>query len=259
MTLQTIDSEVVYDLIQDHLDVLLTLLEGPKSRETTVQLLGDEATLGRFIKHGLLKCNDDGTVLATSEGIRQSRQEGMMSFLERYIVPALASGLDPQATEDINLIAKAWNRQLRLPINVIEGFREHEVQPLLEELLEISNQPSSGEAARMSLMVIASTEGASDVQNEDIDLLQLAKSASLQRSKAGVRDRAILTQLDAIMDPQRLEKSIETIDSWLSRVDKKFGESQKEAEQEPYCIALAVHWRRPQTVAENAVEMVEPC
>ena len=55
-------------------------------------------------------------------------------------------------------------------------------------------------------MVIASTEGASDVQNEDIDLLQLAKSASLQRSKAGVRDRAILTQLDAIMDPQRLEK-----------------------------------------------------
>ena len=28
MTLQTIDSEVVYDLIQDHLDVLLTLLEG---------------------------------------------------------------------------------------------------------------------------------------------------------------------------------------------------------------------------------------
>ena len=48
MTLQTIDSEVVYDLIQDHLDVLLTLLEGPKSRETTVKLLGGEATLGRF-------------------------------------------------------------------------------------------------------------------------------------------------------------------------------------------------------------------
>ena len=63
----------------------------------------------------------------------------------------------------------------------------------------------------MSLMVIASTEGTSSVQNEDVDLLQLAKAASLQRSKAGLRDRAILTQLDAIMDPQRLEKSIETI------------------------------------------------
>ena len=70
-----------------------------------MQLLGDEATLGRFIKHGLLKCNDDGTVLATSEGIRQSRQEGMMSFLERYIVPALASDWTP-SDEDINLIAK---------------------------------------------------------------------------------------------------------------------------------------------------------
>ena len=259
MTLQTIDSEVVYDLIQDHLDVLLTLLEGPKSREAAVELLGGEATLRRFISHGLLKCNDNGDVLATSEGIRQSRQEGMMSFLERYIVPALASGLDPQATEDINLIAKAWNRQLSLPLEIIEGFREHEIQPLLEELLDISNQPSTGEAARMSLMVIASTEGSSDVENDDIDLLQLAKSASLQRSKSGLRDRAILTQLDAIMDPQRLEKSIETIETWLSRVDKKVGASQKVTEQEPYCIALAVHWRRPQTVAENAVEMVEPC
>ena len=107
-----------------------------------------------------------------------------MSFLERYIVPALASGLDPQATEDINLIAKAWTRQFRLPVNVIEGFREHEIQPLLEELLEISNQPSTGEAARMSLMVIASTEGTSSVQNEDVDLLQLAKSSVASEVKS---------------------------------------------------------------------------
>ena len=61
------------------------------------------------------------------------------------------------------------------------------------------------------------------------------------------------------MDPQRLEKSIETIESWLTRLDKEFMPSQKEIKQEPYCIALAVHWRRPQTVAQEAVEMVEPC
>ena len=102
MTLQTIDSEVVYDLIQDHLDVLLTLKDFKEPRNYRGTPGWRSKTLGRFIKHGLLKCNDDGTVLATTEGIRQSRQEGMMSFLERYIVPALASGLDPQAT-DINL------------------------------------------------------------------------------------------------------------------------------------------------------------
>ena len=33
MTLQTIDSEVVYDLIQDHLDVLLTLLEDQRAEK----------------------------------------------------------------------------------------------------------------------------------------------------------------------------------------------------------------------------------
>ena len=259
MTLQTVDSEIVYDLIQDHLDVLLTLLEGPKPRQATVELLGGEATLNRFIKHGLLSTCEDGRIQATTEGIRQSRQEGMMSFLERYIVPALASGLDAQATDDINVIAKVWSRTFCLPVKVIESCREELVQPLLEDLLAISNLPSTGESSRMSLMVIASTTGPESVVDTEIDLLQLAKSASLQRSNPESRARAILTQLDAIMDPQRLEKSIETIESWLARVDKEFTPRQKETKQEPYCIALAVHWRRPQTVAQEAVEMVEPC
>ena len=259
MTLQTVDSEIVYDLIQDHLDVLLSLLEGPKSREATIELLGSENTLNRFIRHGLLSCSDDGEIQATTEGIRQSRQEGMMTFLERYILPALSSGLDAQANQDINVIAKVWSRSFQLPLGLIERCREDYVQPLLEKLLEISNQPSTGEASRMSLMVIASTQGPLRLENEEVDLLQLAKAASLQRSKAEERARAILTQLDAIMDPQRLEKSIETIESWLSRVDKEFAPGQKEAVQEPYCIALAVHWRRPQTVAQEAVEMAEPC
>lgn len=259
MTLQTVDSEIVYDLIQDHLDVLLKLLEGPKSRNAAIELLGSESTLNRFIKHGLLVACDNGDIQATSEGIRQSRQEGMMSFLERFIIPDLASGLDAQASEDINVIAKVWNRTFTLPLEVVERFREERVQPLLEDLLAISNLPSTGDSARMSLMVIASTESPNDLGDSDLDLLQLAKSASLQRSNSTSRDRAILTQLDAIMDPQRLEKSIETIQSWLSRVDKEFEPRQKEAEQEPYCIALAVHWRRPQTVAHEAVEMVEPC
>ena len=259
MTLQTVDSEIVYDLIQDHLDVLLGLLEAPKSRQATIELLGSEATLNRFIKHGLLSSCEDGSVQATTEGIRQSRQEGMMSFLERYIVPALASGLDAQATEDINVIAKVWNRSFSLPIELIEDCRETLVQPLLEELLEISNLPSTGESSRMSLMVIASTDSSVETVDSEVDLLQLAKAASLQRSNPDSRARAILTQLDAIMDPQRLEKSIETIESWLSRVDKEFEPRQKDSKQEPYCIALAVHWRRPQTVAHEAVEMVEPC
>jgi hypothetical protein len=259
MTLQTVDSEIVYDLIQDHLDVLLKLLDGPKPRETAIELLGGEGTLNRFIKHGLLAACENGDIQATTEGIRQSRQEGMMSFLERFIIPDLASGLDAQATEDINVIAKVWSRSFKLPLAAIERCREELVQPLLEDLLAISNLPSTGDASRMSLMVIASTDGPVALEDNDVDLLQLAKSASLQRSTPSSRDRAILTQLDAIMDPQRLEKSIETIESWLSRVDKEFEPRQKEAEQEPYCIALAVHWRRPQTVAHEAVEMVEPC
>ena len=259
MTLQLVESEIAYDLIQDHLDVLLKVLEAPLSRESATELFGDEVTLARFVKHGLLKYDDNGQITGTTEGIRQSRREGMMTFLERYIVPALASGLGAQEHEDINSITKVWERQLHLPVSVIERVRESDVQPLLEKLLEISNQPGSGETARMSCMVIASTNGPEDHDSNDIDLMQLAKSASLQRSQPQHQARAILTQLDAIMDPQRLEKSLETIESWLAQLDKKFERVEKEALQEPYCIALVVHWRRPQTVAEEAVELVEPC
>ena len=90
MTLQLVKSEIAYDLIQDHLDVLLKVLEAPLSRESATELFGDEVTLARFVKHGLLKYDDNGLITGTTEGIRQSRREGMMTFLERYIVPALS-------------------------------------------------------------------------------------------------------------------------------------------------------------------------
>ena len=182
-----------------------------------------------------------------------------MTFLERYIVPALASGLGAEEHEDINSITKVWQRRFELPSRVIEQVREADVQPLLESLLEISNLPGSGTTSRMSCMVIASTDATENDDFNDIDIMQLAKSASLQRSQLESRTRAILTQLDAIMDPQRLEKSLESIESWLTQLDKKFEQVEKTTTQEPYCIALVVHWRRPQTVAKEAVELVEPC
>ena len=66
-------SEVAYDLMQDHLDTILALLDRPMSRDEVVCRLGSETVLQRMVAHGLVKM-EEGHLRAASDMYRQLRQ-----------------------------------------------------------------------------------------------------------------------------------------------------------------------------------------
>ena len=80
MSTHEVTSEISYDLMQEHLDTIITLLDAPMSIADITRRLGSEATLQRLQRHGLVHI-EAGQVHAVARKYNQHRQEGMMTFL----------------------------------------------------------------------------------------------------------------------------------------------------------------------------------
>ena len=209
------------------------------SREDVVEKLGQEKTLERLLKHGLVT-TENNTIHAVAEAYLQARQEGMVSFLERYILPALSAGLATQTGADTDGLAQVWSHALKMPANTLASIRGDFMNDFFDNLLQASDLPAKGPLSRLSVLIIGTSRPLSGPLNSEDAILEQLKLASLQRAVPEERDFAILSQFDCLADTDRFEAAREVITSLSKSVD---GRTAPAAEEANYHLTVAIHWR----------------
>lgn len=244
-----VTSEVAYDLMQDHMDVMLELLNGPKPQAEIARRLGSDATLQRMLRHGLIGA-DGTTAWAVAEVYHQLRQEGMLSFLERYVLPALTASMqyDVQLGDTLTTLQMDY---LKVP-NAQGCLRHGPVQRFIERIAEISDLPAQGPVYRLTVLVV----GTSRVDPRNLPLekavLEHVRSAAIQRTSSTEKDHAVLSQIDCLADRTRHD-AILTVISDFSKLFSSYKISDPSTAN--YHLTVASHWRQSDpTQAEE-----QPC
>lgn len=237
--LHEVASEVAYDLMQDHLDTILRLIEGPLERGEVVRRVGSEKTVERMVRYGLV-ANEGAQLRASSSVFQQMRREGMVTFLERYVLPSLAAAQgDAQPTT-------LETHYLAVPVESMRGIAMGPVQGFFEELAAISDRPTHGPASRLSVLVVGTT----DVVSEDLDpgeqALRHLQRASLQRANPTERELAVVSQFDCLADDGRYGAALESMQRFLSRF---VGHSRPGRQGATYHLTVATHWRNASPAA----------
>lgn len=251
-----VESELAYDLLQDHTELVLALLERPMPTGEVIEMLGSETPLKRLLKHGLVS-QEGNTIYAVAEAYTQLRQEGMVTFLERYILPSLSAGLSVESDVDAGGIANVWSVPLKLSEKDLETVRADNIDDFFNELLQASDLPAQGMLSRLSVLVIGtSKEIDADLAKEDAILKQL-KCASIQRSMADEKHLAILSQFDCLADSTRFEAARDVVQKLVDKVDVQKAATASEAN---YHLTVATHWRcTAASGMENEVEVSQLC
>jgi hypothetical protein len=230
-----IKNELAYDLLQDHFETVLELLDAPMPCAELVRRVGSTAT-ERLVRHGLLAIEGD-SVRAVSNVYQQVRQEGMMTFLSRYVVPALTASLG----EGSDSTAGLSSYFLRLSREEMAGLRVGVVGELLGELGEVSDSPASGPTGRLTVLVVGTSHLVSgDASQGDLALLHL-KHAAQQRSNPAEKTLAVLTQGDLLADAGRYDRAR----AHLLAFEAKLASFRVEPERATYHLTVAHHWRAP--------------
>ncbi|MEL6340103.1 MAG: hypothetical protein AAFV36_00310 [Myxococcota bacterium] len=230
-TPQHVNNEIAYDLLQDHLELILTMIERPMSRDELIRRVGSPRVASRLVDYGLVRATNQG-MQASSSTFQQVRQEGMVAFLERYVLPSLAS--DP--TGETTLLV---NRYLTLGSQRRLSMLRGPVQTFFEHLSEATDAPLQGESARLSVLVVGSSRVHADVAPEERSLCHLS-SASELRAVAATRDQAVVSQFDCLADLNRAANCRRLIDGFVSSFDA----SESEAGRADYHLTVASHWRK---------------
>ncbi len=186
-------TETAYDALQDGLSLVLRLLDGPRDLAALAGA-GDraraQALLGRLVRAGLVR-EAGGRYEAVANLVHQTRQEGMVTFLSRYVLPLL--------TRLVREPGEGFVAQLDLDLDpeAQAGLRGGIVQALVEELNALSDEPAEKKAPCTAVVI-----GTSDVPPASGEaserLLETVRRAARQRATPASRDRAVLTQYDAL-------------------------------------------------------------
>lgn len=251
-----VESELAYDLLQDHTELVLALLERPMPKGEVIEMLGSETPLKRLLKHGLVS-QEGNTIYAVAEAYTQARQEGMVTFLERYILPSLSASLSVGSDVDPGGIANVWSVALKLSPKALDTVRPDNIDEFFDELLKASDLPAQGTLSRLSVLVIGtSQEIDSEISKEDAILKQL-KCASIQRSTANEKHLAILSQFDCLADSTRFEAARDVVQKLVDKVDVQRATTPSEAN---YHLTVATHWRCTAAIGmDNEVEASQLC
>ena len=156
-----------------------------------------------------------------------------MTFLEHYVLPSLTAGVDG------NGFASIETRHLNLDAGAARTLRHDRVQELFNRLTAVSEQPAEGALARMTVMVI----GTSNVQpepNDDGDqALYHLKEAAIQRATDDEKDLAVLSQYVFLADNKRYVAALETVNEFLAQFENERAGSVEAT----YHLTVASHWR----------------
>lgn len=227
--------EVFYDLLREHLETILALIDGPRARAEVSRRVGGDKALDRLVRHGLLTVEGEH-VRAAHAVYEQARQEGMMSFLESYVLPSLTATLDGEqpATLDTRFLAVTPSR--------IPALRAAALHELLPTLAGIADEPLCGEASHLSVLVIGTSRVDADVHGDaGEEALTHLKHASLQRATPAERELAAVSQFHCMADEARRAKCLAAVQDFWRRLAGEVAPSPAEAS---YHLTIATHWRR---------------
>ncbi len=235
MTLAThqVTSEIAYDLMHEHLDTILALLQGPLPEAQVVEQLGSRRTLERLVRHGLVT-GDGGELRAVASVYHQMRQEGMLSFLEHYVLPDLTAGIDGDG------LAEVQTCYLRLTPAAMTALRGGRVQRLFDALTRISDQPARGALARATTMVFGTSRVSAEPLEPGEQALTHLRHAASQRATPAERDLAVLSQYVFLADHDRLLLARSAIADFVASFASESASSNQEAN---YHLTVASHWR----------------
>lgn len=238
MTPLMVENEIAYDLLQDNLELILRLIESPLPRAAVVEQVGSERAVARLERYGLIRATSRG-MEAVSSTYQQMRQEGMVSFLDRYVLPSLS------ATAHASPTTHLLDRFLDLEPSARADLLRGPVQRFFEELSAAADAPLRDPGARLSVLVIGADEVGDDaLDSVDAALLHL-QSASRLRAASETRDRAVLSQFDCIADHGRFEAIVERMGRFIDALAPE----SVPPERANYRLMVASHWRiaDPQT------------
>ncbi|MBI5510480.1 MAG: hypothetical protein HY903_17115 [Deltaproteobacteria bacterium] len=230
-----VNSEIAYDLMHEHLDTILTLLERSVPKDEIVRQVGSAATVDRMLRCGLV-AKDGDALKAVANVYHQLRQEGMVSFLEHYVLPTLVGETAAGAAALLKTCSLAID-QTRAA-----GLRAGEVQRLFDALTQVSNTPATGPTARLTVMVFGTSRrlDAGDDGQDDLDLaLRHLQQAALQRAKPDERGLAVLSQYVFLADLARQRAASAVVEDFVRSLEPERASSIKEA---TYHLTVATHW-----------------
>ncbi len=242
-----VTSEVAYDLMHDHLDTILALLEGPLPRDEVARRVGSDKVLDRMVRYGLITANNN-QLHAVSTVYHKLRQESMMSFLEHYILPSMTAGVDGGEFSNGAGFSNVGTRYLKLSPTGARALRGGRVQDLFNRLIAVSDQPSDGVLYRLTVMVVGTTHVESEELEDGEQALRHLKGASIQRATESERDLAVLSQYVFLADNRRFAAALEAVDDFLKSFESERASSPEEAS---YHLTVASHWRCTTPAASN--------
>lgn len=228
-------SEVAADLVVDHLDVVLALLDKPMAKTELLSRLGSESTLARMERHGLV-VRDNEQYRAVSDVYQQLRQEGMMSFLTRCVLPAITASIERDGSTPTSLVS----RHLRLGEATIRGLRQGAVAQLWSDLATISEVPAEGPVSQLKILVVGTSEVLRDELPEDEAVLTHLQRASRQRATDAERDLALLSQINFLADASRYASAQAAIERFIASFA---AQTSTDITQADYFLTVASHWQ----------------
>lgn len=227
-----VHSEVAYDLLHDHLDIMLSLLEQPISKKVLAERVGSHTIVERMLKYGLVR-EDAGSVHAVADVFHQLRQEGMLGFLEHTMLPSLSNPLEENPSANLE------SRWLNLTTDSIRKLRSTHVQDFLDILATISSRPAQGSLSRCTVMMFGTSrlfQNSGDPMDEAMGHL---KNAALQRTTADEKDQAVLLEFVFLADLDRYERTIKAGQRFFSVFDEQ---QTNGFEGATYHLTVATHW-----------------
>ena len=191
-----IDGEVAHDLVHDHLDTILALLDRPLARDEVLARVGSKQALDRLVRYGLIA--EQGTDLRAKASVyHELRQEGMMSFLEHYVLPGLTR------KDSGNDVSSLCTRYLTIDDATARRMRTGRVQNLFNELTAVSDEPTDSVKTRLTVMVIGTSRVVREELDDESQALCHLHEAAIQRATPAEKDLAVLSQYVFLADKSR--------------------------------------------------------
>ena len=200
--------------------------------QTVAARINDRITLQRFIKHGILR-QEHGKITATNSVIYQLRREGMVAFLEKYVLPAIRANLHNTSHTHATLLA------LAMPTHAIHTLRENTIAPFLDDLAAIQEPQHASETARLTVSMVGATLALPPGDdNERFSLL--VRTACEQRSAHTTSHAALLTQFDCIADIARYHATMARTQALCDALDSQW----KRSDQVNFHLLVTTHWQQ---------------
>lgn len=236
--MQQVQSETAYDALQDGLPLVLRLLSDPLPAAALAQpgeeLAAVTRKLERLVRAGLIR-KDGERYTAVARLVHQTRQEGMVTFLSRYVLPMF--------TRLMREPGQGFVTQLELALGPDEqsALRGGVVQELVEELNRLSDEPAApGEAKVACTAVVLGTSDVPPQGEAGERLLETVRRCARERATPGRSERAVLTQYDALFGVATVERAEAAVRSLASRLaaERAAGAGTGRNERPGYTLAI---------------------